>query len=230
MLPLKSLFHSGTSTSGRLRDICSTQSQRKTLLSAVLNDIPLPPSNTSEHFLRSVHGKNKRILTLSYIFNDSGIGVCLFFYFTQSGLFVRFPFFNCTFRKYPAVISVFIAFVQQQYLPSVNYDTSTACCLCHCSLQSSCLNAILGLSRKYYNVNGNSFQHWILLSLYLPEISVKYIFCDRRSHTSSGSSAFYDNTHHNFFAVVLRTADKPCVGVLIAVVLCRTGLPVDLIS
>lgn len=172
----------------------------------------------------------KGILALSDIFDNSGIGICLFFYFTQSGLFVRFPFFNCTFRKYPAVISVLITFVQQQYLPSVNYDTSTACCLCHRGLQSSCLNAILGLSRNYYNVNGYAFQHWILLSHSLPEISVKDIFCNRSCHAASGSAAFHDHAYDDLSAVMLRTADKPCVGILIIVILGRAGFSINFIS
>ena len=116
------------------------------------------------------------------------------------------------------------------YTSSVNYDTSTACCLCHRGLQSSCLNAILGLSRNYYNVNGYAFQHWILLSHSLPEISVKDIFCNRSCHAASGSAAFHDHAYDDLSAVMLRTADKPCVGILIIVILGRAGFSINFIS
>ena len=80
------------------------------------------------------------ILTFSDILDNGSIDTRFLQYFPGSGIFILFASFYSSFRQDPALILVFVAFVQQQDLPAKDYHTATARCLNHCN--SSCMRCV----------------------------------------------------------------------------------------
>ena len=126
-------------------------SNMKTGLEDVGEKLTNKMSEQNEHLVHTIIGQQDKILT--HILDNLSIHASLLTHLPGRSLRVLFSLLYSSLRQYPSFVFVLVIFIQQQYLSSENYHTSTACCFyhrktscffwcvtqIHCSIQFLCL-------------------------------------------------------------------------------------------